>query len=57
MTGINFINFLCTAFTHVDFKSVKKYQWFDRVITLRGATGVKAARKYADEIDPDVNQT
>jgi len=24
-SGVNFINFLCTAFTHVDPKSVKRY--------------------------------
>jgi len=49
--GLNFINFLCTAFTFVDPKSVKRYWQLDWVLTLWGATGVKAARKYGDEID------
>jgi len=36
----------------VDPKSVKIYWQFDWVLTLWGATGVTAARKYVDEIDP-----
>ncbi len=41
-----------TAFTRADPKSVKRYWWLYWVLTLWGATGVKAARKYFDEIDP-----
>ncbi len=50
--GLNFINVLCTAFTCIDPKSVKRYWQLDWVLTLWGATGVKAVRKYVDEIDP-----
>jgi len=49
--GLNFINVLHTAFTHVDPKSVKRCWRLDCVLTLWGATGGKAASKYVDEID------
>jgi len=48
--GINFINVLRTAFTRVDPKRVKRHWQLDWVLTLWGATGVKAAHKYVDEI-------
>jgi len=50
-SGVNFINVLHTAFTHKDPKSVKRWQ-LDLILTLLGATGVKAACKYVDEIGP-----
>jgi hypothetical protein len=49
---LNFINVLCPAFTCVDPKSVKRYWQLDWVLTLCGATGVKAVCKYVDEINP-----
>ncbi len=48
--GLNFINVLHTAFTLIDPKSVKRYWQLDWVLTIWGATSVKAARKYVDEI-------
>ncbi len=51
-SGLNFINILPTAFTGVDPKSVKRYWWLDWVLTHWGATDVKAAHKYVDEINP-----
>ncbi len=50
-TGFNFINVLWTAFAPVDPKSVKRYWQLDWILTLLGATGVKAVRKYVGEID------
>jgi len=50
--GLNFINVLRTAFMLEDPKSVKRYRRLDWVLTLWGATGVKAVHKYVDEIDP-----
>ncbi len=44
-TGLNFINVLCTAFTHVDPKSIKRYWQLDWVLMLWGATGVKTDRR------------
>jgi len=41
--GVNFINILRAAFTHVDPESAKK---------LLGSTHVKAARKHVGEIEP-----
>jgi len=41
---------------HVDPKSVKRHWQLDWVLTLWGATGVKAACKYVDEIDPRMPQ-
>ncbi len=49
--GLNYINILRTAFKRVDPESVKRYWWLNWVFMLWGATGVKAARKYVDEID------
>ncbi len=49
--GVNFSNILRTAFTLVDPKSVKRYWQLDWILTLWGATGIKDARKYVDEID------
>jgi len=43
--GFNFINILRTAFTLVGPKSVKRYWQLDWVLTLWGATGVKAVRR------------
>jgi len=51
-SGVNFINILRTAFAPVDPKSVKRYWQLDWILTLLGATGVKAVRKYVDEIEP-----
>jgi len=48
--GLNFINILRNALTHP--KSVKRFWRLDWVLTLWEATGVKAARKNVDEIDP-----
>jgi len=50
--GVNFINVLRAAFVPVDSKSVKRYWQLDWILTLLGATGVKAARKYVGEIEP-----
>ncbi len=50
--GVNFINILYAAFAHSDPKRVKRYWGLDWVLMLWGATGVKAAHKYVDEIDP-----
>jgi len=49
---VNFINVLRAAFAPVDPKSVKRYWQLDWILTLLGATGVKAVRKYVGEIDP-----
>jgi len=51
-SGINFINVLRTAFALVDPKSVKRYWQLDWILTLLGATGVKAVRKYVGKINP-----
>jgi len=51
-TGVNFINVLRTAFTLVDPKSVKRNWQLDWILTLLGATGVKAVHKYVGEIEP-----
>ena len=50
--GVNFINVLWAAFAPVDPKSVKRYWQLDWILTLLGATGVKAVRKYVGEIEP-----
>jgi len=39
-------------FAPVDPKSVKRYWQLDWILTLLGATGVKAVRKYVGEIEP-----
>jgi len=44
--GLNFVNILCTAFTCIDPKIVERYWQLDWVLTLWGATGVKAVHKY-----------
>jgi len=44
--SFNFINILRAAFAPVDPKSVKRYWQLDWILTLLGATGVKAVRKY-----------
>ncbi len=41
--GVNFINVLLAAFTHVDPKSVKGYQWLDWIFMLSGSGHAKAA--------------
>ncbi len=41
-------------FTPVDPKSVKRYWQLDWILTLLGDTGVKAVRKYVDEINGSV---
>ncbi len=51
-SGLNFINVLRTAFMCVDPKRVKRYWQLDWVLTLWGATSIKALCKYVDEIDP-----
>jgi len=51
-SGVNFINVLWAAFAPVDPKSVKRYWQLDWTLTLLGATGVKAVRKYVGEIEP-----
>ncbi len=50
--GVNFINILWAAFAPVDPKSVKRYWQLDWILTLLGATGVKAVHKYVGEIEP-----
>jgi hypothetical protein len=50
--GLNFINVLRAAFAPVDPKSVKRYWHRDWILTLLGATGVKAVRKNVGEIEP-----
>jgi hypothetical protein len=52
--GLNFINVLCTAFTHADPKSVKRYWQLDWVLTLWGATGVKAECKTLVKLTADI---
>jgi hypothetical protein len=51
-SGVNYINVLRAAFAPVDSKSVKTHLQLDWILTLLGATGVKAVRKYVDEIEP-----
>jgi len=46
--GVNFNNMLCTAFTCVDPKSVKRYWQLDWLLMLLGATRLK----FDGEIDP-----
>ncbi len=50
--GVNFINVLRAAFAPVDPKRVKRYWQLDSILTLLGATGVKAASKYVGKIEP-----
>jgi len=50
--SVNFINVLRAAFAPVDPKSVKRYWQLDWILTLLGATCLKALRKYVDEIEP-----
>jgi len=50
--SISSTNALHTAFALVNPKSVKRYWQLNWVFMLWGATGVKAAPKYVDEIDP-----
>jgi len=50
--GVSFINLLRAAFAPVDHKSVKRYWQLDWILTILGATGVKAVRKYVGEIEP-----
>ncbi len=49
---VNFINVLHKAFTHIDPKSVKRYRRLDWVLTLWGATGIKAVRKTLVKLTP-----
>jgi len=51
-SGVNFINVLLAAIAPVDPKSVKRYWRLDWILTLLGATGVKAAWKFVGEIEP-----
>ncbi len=51
-TLINFTNILWAAFVPVDLKSVKIYWQLDWILSFLGDTGVKAVRKYVDEIEP-----
>ncbi len=44
--------YLRTAFTFVDPKSVKRYWRLDWILMLLGTTGIKAAHKHVDEIEP-----
>jgi len=50
--GVNLINVLEAAFAPVDLKSIKRYWQLDWILTLLGAMGIKAARKYVGEIEP-----
>jgi len=50
--GVNFINVLWAAFAPVDPQSVKRYWQLDWILSLLGATGVKAVRKCVGEIEP-----
>jgi hypothetical protein len=50
--GVNFTNILRTAFAHVDPKSVKRYWGFDWILTLLGATSVKAVRRTLMKLRP-----
>ncbi len=52
LPGVNFFKVLLADFAPVDPKSVKRYWQLDWILTLLGATGVKAVRKYVDEIEP-----
>jgi len=49
--GVNFIIALRAAFVPVDPKSVKRYWQLDWILTLLGATGIKAVCKYVGEIE------
>ncbi len=51
--GVNFFNVLQAAFAPVAPKSVKRYWQFDWVLTLWGATGVKALRRTLMKSTPD----
>jgi len=55
--GVNFIIVLWTAFAPVDPKSAKRYWQLDWILTLLGATGVKAVSKYVGEIEPRLGLT
>jgi len=54
-TGVHFINVLLTAFTLVGPKSVKRYWRLEWVLTLWGATGVKAVGRTLMKSSPGVN--
>ncbi len=49
--GVNFISILGAAFAPVDPKSVKRYWQLDWILTLLGARGVGAVRKYVGKIE------
>ncbi len=51
-SGVNFINVLCTAFTLVDPKSVKKIDNLTVFFTLLGSARVKAVRRTLVKLTP-----
>ncbi len=50
--GVNFINVLRSAFVLLDPKRVKRYWQLDWILTLLGATGVKAVRRTLMKLSP-----
>jgi len=50
--GVNFINILRAGFMLVDTESIKKIENLTVFFMLLRTTGVKAAHKYVDEIEP-----
>jgi len=55
--GANLINILRAAFAPVDPKSVKRYWQLDWILTLLGATSVKAVRRTLMKLSPGANLT
>ncbi len=56
-SGVNFINVLCTAFTLVDPKSVKRYWQLYWVFTLLGSTSAKVVHRTLMKVIPGVDFT
>jgi hypothetical protein len=54
--GLNFINVLCTAFVHVDPKSVRIQQNPQYLFTLLGSTCAKAVRRTLMKLTPGRDQ-
>ncbi len=52
--GLNFINVLHTAFTHVDPESVRIQSNPQYLFTLLGSTGAKAVRRKLMKLTPGV---
>jgi len=55
LSGLNFINVLCTALMRADPKSIKKTVKLSIFFKLSGSTGIKAARKMLLKLTPGLH--